>query len=194
MLRAHQVDRAFRRFCRTGDPRALGRVFDLTAAELAKVLAGNPLSFGDPASSTWGTTSGITTTPPTLESITRTLEAFKALPPPPRYVARDEGDAKRFGRQMSDLAREHGEERPFSFDIELSALVPAGHIMVHHSDPPQIGMVCLDGEGCEVCASKPVPGPIVIPIPERSAMKRWGGMLTGGVLLPAFFTPSEETP
>lgn len=37
MPRTTRADRAFRRFCRSGDPRALGRVFDLTAAELVKV-------------------------------------------------------------------------------------------------------------------------------------------------------------
>jgi len=44
MLRRDAVDRAFRRYCQSGDPQALGEVFDRTAAELLRValwLSGN---------------------------------------------------------------------------------------------------------------------------------------------------------
>src|SRR5690349_9293176 len=44
MLRCDPVDRAFHRYCRSGDPHALGEVFDRTAPEILRValwLCGN---------------------------------------------------------------------------------------------------------------------------------------------------------
>src|SRR5262245_15439769 len=38
-IRLHAIDRRFARFCRTGDPAALGQVFDATAGELLRVAA-----------------------------------------------------------------------------------------------------------------------------------------------------------